>query len=36
MSSRNIAGGSAISVILFVIVLAISLTQRYLTRERNR
>jgi len=31
---QNIAGGSAISVILFVIVLAISMTQRYLTRER--
>jgi multiple sugar transport system permease protein len=32
---QDIAGGSAISVILFVIVLTISLIQRYLTRERN-
>lgn len=32
---QDIATGSAISVILFVIVLAISLTQRWLTRERN-
>ncbi|MCD7059555.1 carbohydrate ABC transporter permease [Pelagibacterium xiamenense] len=32
---QNIAGGSAISVILFLIVLAISITQRYLTRERT-
>lgn len=31
---QNIAGGSAISVLLFLIVLAISMTQRYLTRER--
>lgn len=30
----DISGGSAISVILFVIVLCISLIQRYLTRER--
>lgn len=33
---QDIAGGSAISVLLFVFVLAISLTQRYLTRERAR
>lgn len=33
---QNIAGGSAISVILFLIVLTISMAQRYLTRERNR
>lgn len=32
---QDISGGSAISVILFVIVLTISLVQRYLTRERN-
>ncbi|MCC5973589.1 MAG: sugar ABC transporter permease [Rubellimicrobium sp.] len=32
---QDISGGSAISVILFVIVLTISLTQRYLTRERR-
>jgi multiple sugar transport system permease protein len=31
---QDIAGGSAISVILFLIVLSISLVQRYLTRER--
>ncbi len=31
---QNIAGGSAISVLLFLIVLAISLFQRYVTRER--
>lgn len=31
---QDISGGSAISVILFVIVLSISLIQRYLTRER--
>ncbi|NDJ60457.1 MAG: sugar ABC transporter permease, partial [Chloroflexi bacterium] len=31
---QNIAGGSAISVILFGIVLTITLIQRYLTRER--
>jgi multiple sugar transport system permease protein len=31
---QDISGGSAISVILFVIVLSISLTQRYLTREK--
>ena len=30
----DISGGSAISVVLFVIVLSISLIQRYLTRER--
>ncbi len=33
---QDIAGGSAISVILFLIVLSVSLTQRYLTRERTR
>ncbi len=32
---QDISGGSAVSVILFVIVLTISLVQRYLTRERN-
>lgn len=32
---QDISGGSAISVILFVIVLTISLVQRYLTRERT-
>lgn len=32
---QDIAGGSAISVLLFVIVLTISLVQRYLTREKN-
>lgn len=31
---QNIAGGSAISVLLFLIVLTISMVQRYLTRER--
>jgi multiple sugar transport system permease protein len=33
---QDIATGSAISVILFLIVLTISLTQRWLTRERAR
>ena len=32
---QDISGGSTISVILFVIVLCISLIQRYLTREKN-
>jgi multiple sugar transport system permease protein len=32
---QDISGGSAISVILFVIVLSISLLQRWLTRERT-
>ncbi|MEP4547377.1 MAG: sugar ABC transporter permease [Saccharospirillum sp.] len=32
---QDIAGGSALSVVLFVFVLAISLFQRYLTREKN-
>jgi len=32
---QDISGGSAISAILFVIVLMISLIQRYLTRERR-
>lgn len=32
---QDISGGSAISVILFVVVLCISLIQRYLTREKN-
>lgn len=32
---QDISGGSTISVLLFVMVLLISLVQRYLTRERN-
>ncbi len=32
---QDISGGSTISVILFVLVLSISLVQRYLTRERS-
>lgn len=32
---QDISGGSTISVVLFVLVLAISLAQRYFTRERN-
>jgi multiple sugar transport system permease protein len=32
---QDISGGSAISVVLFVIVLTISIFQRYLTREKN-
>ena len=32
---QDISGGSAISVILFVIVLSISLIQRWLTREKT-
>lgn len=32
---QDISGGSTISVILFFIVLAISLVQRYVTREKN-
>jgi len=32
---QDISGGSAISVLLFLIVLSISLIQRYLTRERS-
>jgi len=32
---QDISGGSAISVILFLIVLSISLLQRYFTREKN-
>lgn len=32
---QDISGGSAISVILFALVLTISLIQRYLTREKN-
>jgi multiple sugar transport system permease protein len=32
---QDIAGGSAISVILFFIVLSISIVQRYLTREKT-
>ena len=32
---QNIAGGSAMSVLYFVLVLAISLTQRFITRERR-
>lgn len=33
---QDIAGGSAISVLLFLFVLTISLTQRYLTQDRTR
>ncbi len=33
---QNIAGGSAISVVFFLLVLSVSLTQRYLTRERSK
>lgn len=32
---QDIAGGSAISVVLFLMVLSISLVQRYLTREKR-
>jgi multiple sugar transport system permease protein len=32
---QDIAGGSAISVLLFVFVLAISLIQRWLTRDKD-
>lgn len=32
---QDISGGSTISVLLFLVVLAISLLQRYLTRERH-
>ncbi|WPY95298.1 sugar ABC transporter permease [Limimaricola variabilis] len=32
---QDISGGSTISVLLFLLVLTISLIQRYLTRERN-
>ena len=32
---QDISGGSTISVVLFVLVLVISLAQRYFTRERN-
>lgn len=32
---QDIAGGSAISVLLFLLVLSISLIQRYLTREKH-
>ncbi len=32
---QDISGGSTISVLLFLIVLSISLIQRYLTREKN-
>jgi multiple sugar transport system permease protein len=32
---QDISGGSTISVLLFVLVLTISLIQRYLTRERS-
>ncbi|MEN9012634.1 MAG: sugar ABC transporter permease, partial [Yoonia sp.] len=31
---QDISGGSAISVVLFLLVLSISLIQRYLTREK--
>ena len=33
-SKQDIAGGSAISVLLFLLVLAVSLLQRFVTRER--
>lgn len=33
---QDIAGGSAISVLLFLLVLSVSILQRYLTRERSR
>lgn len=33
---QSIAGGSAISVIFFLMVLSVSLVQRFLTRERSR
>ena len=33
---QDIAGGSAISVVLFLLVLSVSLLQRYVTRERAR
>ena len=33
---QDIAGGSTISVVLFLLVLSVSLVQRYLTRERAR
>ena len=32
---QDIAGGSAISVFLFLLVLSISLIQRYLAREKD-
>jgi multiple sugar transport system permease protein len=32
---QDISGGSAISVILFLIVLSVSLVQRYLTRDKE-
>ena len=32
---QDISGGSAISVILFIIVLSVSLIQRRLTREKH-
>jgi multiple sugar transport system permease protein len=32
---QDISGGSTISVVLFLIVLVISITQRYLTREKT-
>lgn len=32
---QDISGGSAMSVVLFLLVLSISLLQRYLTREKN-
>jgi multiple sugar transport system permease protein len=32
---QNIAGGSAISVIFFIMVLVMALIQRYVTRERS-
>ena len=32
---QDIAGGSAISIIFFIMVLIVALTQRYVTRERD-
>ena len=32
---QDISGGSAISVVLFLLVLTVSLIQRYLTRDRR-
>ncbi len=32
---QDISGGSAISVLLFLIVLSVSLVQRYLTRDKE-
>ena len=32
---QDISGGSAISVIFFIMVLIVALTQRYVTKERD-